>query len=157
MPHEQEGEVFMMPSETSAQRQRILVIDDDFDIREVLRDRLQAVGFAVVAAGSGHHGLALIEDHASKGCQIDGILLNWKMPGSDYSMAALQKLQEEHAEIPVIVMAALSQIERIDWWEDMMRKGARDCILKPLDTNLLWEKCSRHFVPLSHREIVELA
>ncbi len=70
-----------MSSETSAQRQRILVIDDDFDIREVLRDRLQARGFDVVAAGSGHHGLALIGDHVSKGCQIDGILLNWKMPG----------------------------------------------------------------------------
>jgi DNA-binding NtrC family response regulator len=156
MPHKQEREVFMVSSETSAQRQRILVIDDDFDIREVLRDRLQAMRFAVVAAGSGHHGLALIEDHASKGCQIDGILLNWKMPGFN-GMAVLQKLQEQYAEIPVIVMAALSQIERLDWWEDMMRKGARDCILKPLDTNLLWEKCSRHFVPLSHREIVELA
>ncbi len=151
-PHEQEREVFMMPSETSAPRQRILVIDDEFDIREVLRDRhnamtesaskiirnrLQALVFDVVVAGSGHHRLALIEDHASKGCQIDGILLNWKMPGSDYSMAALQKLQEEQAEIPVIVMAALSQIERLDWFEDMMRKGARDCILKPLDNDLL--------------------
>ena len=118
---------------------------------KIIRNRLQALGFDVVAAGSGHHGLALIEDHASKGCQIDGILLNWKMPGSDYSMAALQKLQEEHAEIPVIVMAALSQIERLDWFEDMMRKGARDCIQKPLDTDLLWEKCSRHFMPLSQR------
>ncbi len=95
------------------------------------------------------------EIHASKGCQIDGILLNWKMPGLDGTV--LQKLQEQHAEIPVIVMTALSQIERLDWLEDMMRKGARDCIQKPLDTDLLWEKCSRHFVPLSHREIGELA
>ena len=103
----------MMLSETSAQRQRILVIDDDFDIREMLRDRLNAKGFDVVTAGSGYHGLALIGDPASKGCQIDGILLNWKMPGLDGTV--LQKLQEQHAEIPVVVMTALSKIERLDW------------------------------------------
>jgi CheY-like chemotaxis protein len=115
---------------------------------KIIRNQLQALGFDVVAAGSGHDGLALIEGHASKGCQIDGILLNWKMPGLN-GMTVFQKLQKQHAEIPVIVMTALSQIERIDWWEDMMREGARDCILKPLDINLLWEKCSRHFMPPS--------
>ncbi len=57
----------MMPSETSAPRQRILVIDDEFDIREVLRDRLQAKGFDVVTAGSGYHGLALIGDPRVEG------------------------------------------------------------------------------------------
>jgi len=146
----------MTSSQTSTQRRLILVIDDDFDTQEVLRDRLQAMGFDAVTVSSGDHGLALIQDQTSKGGHIDGVLLNWKMPRLD-GIAVLEKLQEQPTEIPVIVMAALSQIERIDWFEDMMRKGARDCILKPLDTDLLWEKCSRHFMPLSTREIAELA
>jgi CheY-like chemotaxis protein len=147
MPCEQEEET-PVSSGASAQRRLILVIDDDLDTRTILHDLLQPMGFDVVATGSGHDGLALIEGHASKGCQIDGILLNWKMPGFN-GMTVFRKLQKRHAEIPVIVMTVLSQIERIDWFEDMMRKGARDCILKPLDINLLWEKCSRHFIPPS--------
>jgi len=145
MPCEEREETSVISPGTSAQCRLILVIDDDLDTRKILRDLLQAMGFDVIATDSGHHGLALIGDHASKGGHVDGILLNCKTQEFD-GMAVLQKLQDQHAEIPVIVMTALSQIERIDWWEDMMRKGARDCILKPVDINLLWEKCSRHFI-----------
>ncbi|MGH7233750.1 MAG: response regulator [Nitrospiraceae bacterium] len=109
----------MIPFGTSVQCRLILVIDDDYDTQEMLRDRLNAMGFGVVAADSGHHGLALIGDQASKGCRIDGILLNWKMSGAG-GMTVLQKLHEQHAEVPVIIMTALSHIHRIDWLEDMM-------------------------------------
>ena len=138
----------MMSSERLVQRRLVLVIDDDFDTQETLHHRLNAMGFDVVAASSGHHGLVLLGEHASKGCHIDGILLNWKTRGLD-AMAVFHKSQQQHAEIPVIVMNSLAHIERIDWSEDMMRIGARDYILKPLDINLLWDKCARHFMPSS--------
>jgi CheY-like chemotaxis protein len=121
----------------------ILVIDDDFDTRRVLRDRLKAMGFDVVAASSGHHGLALLEERASARCQPAGILLNLVMPNLD-GRAVLQRLQKRFAYIPVIIMASVTDTPR---WEEVLRQGARDIVLKPLDLLLLQEKCLHHFIP----------
>ncbi len=119
----------------------ILVIDDDFDNRCVLRDRLTAMGFDVAAASSGHHGLALLEDHASARCQPAGILLNLVMPRLD-GRAVLQKLQKRFAQIPVIIMSSVLDRARL---EEVRRQGARDIVMKPFDNESLSEKCLRHF------------
>jgi CheY-like chemotaxis protein len=121
----------------------ILIIDDDFDTRRLLRDRLTVMGFDVVAASSGHHGLGLLAEHASIGCQLDGILLNLVMPRLD-GRAVLQKLQEHFAQIPVIIMASVPITPPL---EEVLRQGARDIVMKPFDLILLQEKCLQHFIP----------
>jgi CheY-like chemotaxis protein len=119
----------------------ILIIDDDFDTRWILRDRLKTMGFDEVAASSGHHGLTLLEEHASTRCQPSGILLNLVMPRLD-GRAVLQKLQKRFAHIPVIIMASVPVTPRL---EEVLRQGARDIIMKPFDKESLSEKCLRHF------------
>jgi len=126
----------------------ILVIDDDSDTLEVLRDRLHGLGFTVLATGSGSRGLALIADQASIGYPIDGILLNLQgillnlqMPGLN-GMAVLAQLQKWHPKIPVIMMSSLPNGGRM---EEALRRGALDYIMKPFDNESLSEKCLRHF------------
>ncbi len=119
----------------------ILVIDDDFDTRWILHDRLTAMGFDVATASSGHHGLALLEEHASTRCQPAGILLNLVMPRLD-GRAMLQKLQKRFVHIPVIIMASVPVTPHL---EEVLRQGARDIIMKPFDNESLSEKCFRHF------------
>jgi CheY-like chemotaxis protein len=119
----------------------ILVIDSDFDTVEVLRDRLNDLGFHVLTADSGDQGLAFIREQASSGCPITGILLNVHMPGFD-GMAVLARLQNQHPEIPVIMMSSLPNGGRL---EEALRQGARDLIMKPFDNEVLREKCLRHF------------
>jgi DNA-binding response OmpR family regulator len=123
----------------------ILIIDDDLDTRRILRDRLTAMGFDVVAASSGHHGLVLLEEHVSNRYQPAGILLNLVMPHFD-GKAVLQKLQKRFAQIPVIIMSSMPNTPRS---EEVLRQGARDIIIKPLDILLLQEKCLQHFIPSS--------
>jgi DNA-binding NtrC family response regulator len=54
----------------------------------------------------------------------------------------LKTLQKQGAANPVIVMSSGSSHERLD---EAIRKGARDFILNPVDTELLLEKRLLHF------------
>jgi len=123
----------------------VLVIDDDLDIRGMLQDWLNAMGFDGVAARSGYHGLALLSALISIGCPIDGILLRLEMPRAD-GITMLEKLKEHFAGIPVIMMVSVPDAARM---EAALQKGAQDVILRPIDRALLQEKCLRHFKPAS--------
>ena len=125
----------------------ILVIDDDLDTHEILRVRLNCLGFAVLGTDSGGQGLTLIEYHASIGCPIDGVLLNLHMPGHD-GMAVLEQMREHHPKIPVIMMSSLPNGGPL---ERALCGGARDYIMKPFDNESLFEKCLRHFLTPSGR------
>lgn len=80
---------------------RVLVIDDDADIREVASASLELVGgWEVIAAASGAEGLLLAASQ-----QPHAILLDFMMPGMDgpTTLAHLQKNQETQ-DIPVIFL-----------------------------------------------------
>jgi CheY-like chemotaxis protein len=49
----------------------ILVIDDDPDIREILRDRLEFLGYRVVVASNGKEGLGLLEKQTPRMVLLD--------------------------------------------------------------------------------------
>lgn len=85
---------------------RILVIDDEDDIQEVVQLCLKTVGgWEVLTAGSGNEGLAKAEAE-----QPDAILLDVMMPDID-GIATFQKLQANTAtrHIPVILLTAKVQ------------------------------------------------
>lgn len=85
---------------------RILIIDDEEDIREVVRVSLEMVaGWEVLAAGSGPEGLAQARDAGP-----DAILLDVMMPGMD-GQATLEQLQAGAAtrQIPVLLLTAKVQ------------------------------------------------
>jgi two-component system alkaline phosphatase synthesis response regulator PhoP len=85
---------------------RILIIDDEFDIRAVAQLTLKAVGgWDVSVAASGVEGLAKAVDE-----QPDVILLDVMMPDMD-GIETLQALQSNSATeaIPVILMTAKAQ------------------------------------------------
>jgi two-component system, OmpR family, alkaline phosphatase synthesis response regulator PhoP len=85
---------------------RILIIDDEFDIRSVAELALKAVaGWEVLTAESGQEGLAIAAAE-----QPDAILLDVMMPDMD-GVATFQALQANPATqpIPVILMTAKAQ------------------------------------------------
>jgi CheY-like chemotaxis protein len=85
---------------------RILIVDDEDDIREVARVSLEMVGgWEVLVAGSGSEGL--IE---AKESQPDAILLDVMMPDMD-GPTTFQKLQSDATtrHIPVILLTAKVQ------------------------------------------------
>jgi len=123
---------------------RILVIDDDVDIRVQLWHRLEAMGFEVVTESNGQAGLSRIEREARLG-SIDGVLLELDLPVLD-GLAVLEDLQRRHPEIPVIVM---SPVIRSGAFHAAIKCGARDCLAKPFAAAVLANKCQEVFLKRS--------
>jgi DNA-binding NtrC family response regulator len=101
---------------------RILVVDDDSDIRTILADRLAARGYDVVQAGDGLQALEM-----SARDLPDLMLLDLDLPGAD-GFTVLERLRQETLVPTVVVITAFGTIEKA---VEAMRRGAYDFIPKP--------------------------
>jgi DNA-binding response OmpR family regulator len=117
-------------------QRRILIVDDDDDVRVMLHDRLQAMGFVVVTAANGLIGMSIV-----KSSWIDGILLDVEMPVMD-GLTMLEELRRWHVHIPVIMMSADPDPEKI---KRAIELGAIGYTPKPIDVARLKQQCVRLF------------
>ena len=78
----------------------IVIIDDDREMCEEIKDILADEGYAVCAAYDGMQGLALVEK-----CDCDILLLDLKMPGLD-GATVLKRLKEKDTRPRVVVLTA---------------------------------------------------
>lgn len=115
-------------------RKRVLIIDDESDIREVASASLELVGsFDVLVASSAREGILLAERE-----RPDLVLLDLMMPGMDGCQALEQlKHAEVTKDIPVILLTAKIQAMT---GESVRRAGAAGVVLKPFDPMLLPEQ-----------------
>jgi two-component system, chemotaxis family, chemotaxis protein CheY len=82
----------------------ILIVDDDADVRESIREALEAEGYRVAAASNGKEALRLLKDD---NIRPDLILLDIMMPEMDgWAFRAEQRKDPELASIPVLVFTA---------------------------------------------------
>ena len=102
----------------------ILVIDDDADIGAVLKDRLESLGYRVLAAANGGEGLDLLE---SQSLQL--VLLDVEMPGMN-GLEVLKEMRKRGHDVTVIMITAYGTIERA---VQAMKEGAYDFIPKPFE------------------------
>ena len=106
---------------------RILIIDDEDDIREVAALSLETIaGWEVVVAGSGAQGLAIAAE-----CRPDAILLDVMMPGMD-GPATFRELRRNPvtASIPVLLLTAKVQSSDQRRFADL---GVQAVLFKPFD------------------------
>jgi DNA-binding response OmpR family regulator len=102
-------------------RQRILLVDDEPDLRVMLRRYLQAEGFDVADAGDGEAALSWL-----RGASPDLIVLDVGMPGMD-GFAVLQDIRRA-SDVPVIMLTARAEeVDRIVG----LTIGADDYVTKP--------------------------
>jgi len=108
---------------------RILIIDDEENIRRVTRLTLQAAGYEVGEAADGERGLEAFDD----GSSWDAVLLDQRMPGMD-GLETLRHLKERNASARVIMATAYASIELA---VDAMKLGATDFVRKPMTPEIL--------------------
>ncbi len=108
---------------------RILIIDDEENIRRVTRLTLQAAGYEVAEAGDGERGLEAFGD----GSGWDAVLLDQRMPGMD-GLETLRQINERDATARVIMATAYASIELA---VDAMKLGATDFVRKPMTPEIL--------------------
>lgn len=107
-----------------ATKQLILVVEDDTDIRELLRFQLESEGFAVVTADDGAPALAAVEQHHPALVLLDLMLPG--MPGVEVCKRLRASSMSRHLPI-IMVTARGSETDRVVGLE----LGADDYIVKP--------------------------
>ena len=105
-------------------RGRVLVVDDDRNLRLILCDRLRARGHDSSAVGNLADALDALARESFHLLCLDAYLPDQR------DLAGLDAIRSRHANLPVVVMTAHGSI---DLAVEAMRKGAQDFITKPLD------------------------
>lgn len=116
-------------------RLKILVVDDEEDIRTILSDRLEMNGYEVVTASDGMEALKKIEETSP-----ELVLLDIEMPKLN-GMQVLGRIKNEHPGTMVIMITANYTADRAV--EAIQKQGAYDFIEKPLNFGLLMIKIDK--------------
>lgn len=132
-------------------RGRILVIDDEKDLRDVLGNSLSKKEYHVETAASGEEGI-----EKAKAGDFDVVLCDIMMPGMGGIMT-LETLKEQFPDLEVIMLTAFANVDSARTCKDL---GARDFITKPCHIGPLCETldkviASRNRKPGPQKEIEE--
>ena len=106
-------------------KSRILVVDDEAEIRRSVRMILEYEGFEVLEASSGPDGVAIAERESP-----DLVFLDIKMPGMD-GLDALQRIRASNEALPVVIISGHGTVSTA---VEATKAGAFDFIEKPLTT-----------------------
>jgi len=112
----------------------ILIVDDEDDIRENLRDFVEFKGFDVIEASNGRQALDLLDRHWPQ-----MILSDLMMPDVT-GLQLLQELLKRGSDIPIVIMTAFGTME---YAIEAMKNGAADFITKPIDLIYLMKVMER--------------
>ena len=107
---------------------RILVVDDEVNIREAIAKILAKQGHDVAVASDGTAALAALRDGA-----FQVVITDLKMAGAD-GMAVLRAAKEADPSVEVILMTAYGTVESA---VEAMKLGAYDYLTKPMDPTRL--------------------
>jgi DNA-binding NtrC family response regulator len=110
---------------------RVLVIDDNAELRELIRNSLEYEGFEVASAPDGARGLEL---QRSNPAQV--IITDIFMPESE-GMETLAALRKEFPRAPIIVMSGGGAKMGVDYLGAAMQLGAAKSFSKPFDLEAL--------------------
>jgi len=113
----------------------ILIVEDEADLRELMRYNLEAEGFRVATAESGDEAVERIRDGVP-----DLILLDWMLPGlSGIELCRRWRGREETARTPIIMITARGEEdERVRG----LATGADDYVVKPFSVPELHARIS---------------
>jgi DNA-binding NtrC family response regulator len=107
---------------------RILIAEDDADLRDLLQDELEDAGYETVAAIDGRAALAHIEREREA---FDLLITDMKMPGATGDQL-LSAMRDKRPEAPVIVITAFGSVEQA---VEMVKAGAFQYLTKPFDAD----------------------
>ncbi|MEH6442303.1 MAG: sigma-54 dependent transcriptional regulator [Oceanospirillaceae bacterium] len=107
---------------------RILIVEDDPDLREALVDTLELANVVVSSAQDGESAIVMLKEF-----NFDLVVTDVNMPGID-GHELLSYIKRHHMAIPVILMTAFAQVDKA---VAAMRSGAVDYLMKPFEPDVL--------------------
>jgi DNA-binding response OmpR family regulator len=113
---------------------RILIIEDNEEINDILKEAVAGAGYEAVQSFSGSEGMLRFSSE-----DFDMVLLDLMLPGIK-GEEVLQKIKEK-SDVPVLVLSAKTDIEGK---VNLLRQGASDYITKPFDVREVLARIDLH-------------
>jgi DNA-binding NtrC family response regulator len=113
---------------------RILIVDDETNVRLILRMTLETEGYEIFESGSGAHALQTLAEHS-----FALAILDLRMPGMD-GLVLLARMRDDRIRVPAVMISAHSDVPDA---VHAMKLGAVDFLQKRLGR--------RHFAPSCRR------
>jgi DNA-binding response OmpR family regulator len=109
---------------------RVLVVDDELFVGELLKEYLSIIGYEVTAVSNGEDALSVIEQSPP-----NIVILDIRMPGMG-GMEVLKAIKEKNRDIGVIMLSAYGDPETVN---EALRLGADHYLQKPMNLKHLVE------------------
>jgi two-component system chemotaxis response regulator CheY len=116
---------------------RILIIEDDMDIRDVLKLQLEQGGHQVIEAKDGQEGIDLMKK-GSNLLQVGLIITDIRMPKVN-GVEAIDYIKANAPSIPIMVITGYPDTELA---VNLLQKGVKDYLVKPVEKDTLLSKVS---------------
>jgi two-component system response regulator MprA len=107
---------------------RLLLVEDDMKMAEVLRRGLEEEGYSIFVASDGRQGLEIAES-----CELDGIILDVMLPKMD-GFEVARRLRRNQNQTPILMLTARDAVHDVVTGLD---KGADDYLTKPFSFDVL--------------------
>lgn len=128
---------------------RVMVVDDEADVRKVAKMCLEKAGYQVIEAEDGEQAIREIKQ-GDNPVMLDVIITDINMPKVN-GLEAIQFFQQEWPHVPLIVMTGFPNLETA---KELMKRGLVDYLVKPVDRGKLVEAVGN---AMSQRELSSLA
>jgi len=107
---------------------KVLVVDDEQNIRELYKEEIEEMGYEVTLVNDGIEALAMLDK-----TKFDLVTLDMRMPGMD-GIETLRKMKEKDSSLPVIICTAYETYKH-----DFGSWCSEAYVVKSSDTTLLRE------------------
>ena len=115
-------------------KKKLLIVDDERNIRTLFRDELEEAGYEVRTAGTGHDALEKVEEELP-----DLVVLDIRMEDMT-GLEVLEQIRLKHEVLPVIMCTAVRGLQDdFTVWDSKVS----DYITKPVDLDVLKQKIEK--------------
>lgn len=111
---------------------RILVVDDEPDIRRIIRMHLEKANYEVVEAGNGEEAIALLNSGENP-VYVDTILCDIRMPKVN-GVEAIQYFRQQYPSLPIVVITGFPDLHMAT---SLLKEGVVDYLVKPVEKEKL--------------------
>lgn len=116
----------------------ILLVEDEFVVRNGLKNALEKRGYLVIDVSNGDEALAVLDT-----IMPALILTDILMPGKD-GIELLFELLRRKSNVPIIAMSGGGRISPADHLENALKMGASEVLIKPFSLDDLFSKIEEH-------------
>ncbi len=111
---------------------RILIVDDEPDVRKVVRMSLEKAGYDVLEAEDGEKAIATLSE-GENNLLLDVIISDIRMPKIN-GVEAINYFQQQYPRVPLIVLTGFPDL---DMATSFLKKGIVDYLAKPVESEKL--------------------